>query len=87
MLTPRHTIAAIRIKPKDVEPEPYSHPVLKDVIVKSIFMANGLGRSGGLVGACSSKLSDDDVFNPIPRPTMALAATAVTPSVLVVIGV
>ena len=61
----------------DSQPEAYSHPIIKDLIIKTIFLTGGVGRSYGLVDACSAKLGDDNMFNPIPMPTVALAATAV----------
>ena len=67
-------------------PEAYSHPIFKELIIKTIFLSNGIGRSCGLVDACAAKLDDHESFNPIPLSMLALAATAVsqhdsTPSV------
>ena len=59
-------------------PEPYSHPVLEPLIIKTIYMGNGVGRLSGLAEACSVKLDDNVSFNPIPTEMLALAATAVT---------
>lgn len=58
-------------------PEPYSHPVLQEVIIKAIYLGNGLHRGGGLVEACSQRLDDNESFNPTPLPVLALATTAV----------
>ena len=59
-------------------PEPYSHPIFKPLIIRTIFLGNGVSRVGGLVDACSVKLGDHNSFNPIPIEMLALAAAAVT---------
>ena len=64
-------------QPDDGPPEAYSHPVFKELIIKTIFLGNGISRVCGLVDGCTSKLDDHDSFNPIPLPMVALAATAV----------
>ena len=64
-------------QPDDGPPEAYSHPVFKELIIKTIFLGNGISRVCGLVDGCASKLDDHDSFNPIPLPMLALAATAV----------
>ena len=61
----------------DGPPEAYSHPIFKELIIKTIFLGNGISRVCGLVDGCASKLDDHDSFNPIPLPMLALAATAV----------
>ena len=61
----------------DGPPEAYSHPIFKELIIKTIFLSNGISRVCGLVDGCASKLDDHDSFNPIPLPMLALAATAV----------
>ena len=58
-------------------PVPYGHPVFEALIIRVAFLGNGIGRLYGLVEACSRKLGDDESFNPIPIPLLALAATAV----------
>ena len=62
----------------DGPPEAYSHPIFKELIIKTIFLGNGISRVCGLVDGCTSKLDDHDSFNPIPLPMLALAATAVS---------
>ena len=64
-------------QPDDGPPEAYSHPIFKELIIKTIFLSNGIGRVCGLVDGCTSKLDDHESFNPIPLPMLALAATAV----------
>ena len=64
-------------QPDDGPPEAYSHPIFKELIIKTVFLSNGIGRVCGLVDGCASKLDDHESFNPIPLPTLALAATAV----------
>ena len=61
----------------DGPPEAYSHPIFKELIIKTIFLGNGISRVCGLVDGCALKLDDHDSFNPIPLPMLALAATAV----------
>ena len=61
----------------DGPPEAYGHPIFKELIIKAIFLSNGIGRVCGLVDGCASRLDDNDSFNPIPLPMLALAATAV----------
>ena len=61
----------------DGPPEAYSHPIFKELIIKTIFLSSGISRVCGLVDGCASKLDDHDSFNPIPLPMLALAATAV----------
>ena len=58
-------------------PAPYSHPIFEALITRVAFLGNGIGRLHGLAEACSRKLGDDESFNPIPIPLLALAATAV----------
>ena len=64
-------------QPDDGPPEAYSHPIFKELIIKTIFLSNVIGRVCGLVDGCASKLDDHESFNPIPLPMLALAATAV----------
>ena len=59
-------------------PEAYSHPILKELIIKTVFLSNGVSRVCGLVDGCASRLDDHDSFNPIPLPMLALASTAVS---------
>ena len=65
------------VQPDDGSPEAYSHPIFKELIIKTIFLSNGISRVCGLVDGCASKLDDHNSFNPIPLPMLALAATAV----------
>ena len=65
-------------QPDDGPPEAYSHPIFKELIIKSIFLSNGIGRVCGLADGCASKLDDHESFNPIPLPMLALVATAVS---------
>ena len=65
------------MQPDNGTPEAYSHPILKELIIKTIFLSNGISRVCGLVDGCASKLDDNDSFNPIPLPMLALAVTAV----------
>ena len=64
-------------QPDDGPPEAYSHPIFKELIIKTIFLSNGVSRVCGLVDGCASKLDDHNSFNPIPLLMLALAATAV----------
>ena len=64
-------------QPDDGPPEAYSHPIFKELIIKTIFLSNGIGRVCGLVDGCASKLDNHESFNPIPLPMLSLAATAV----------
>ena len=59
-------------------PVPYSHPIFEALIIKIAFLSNGISRMAGLADACSRKLSDDESFNPVRIPLLALAATAVS---------
>ena len=62
----------------DGPPEAYSHPIFKELIIKTIFLSNGISRVCGLADGCASRLDDHNSFNPIPLPMLALAATAVS---------
>ena len=65
------------VQPDNGQPEAYSHPIFKELIIKTVFLSNGIGRSSGLVDACAAKFDDHESFNPIPLSMLALAATAV----------
>lgn len=61
---------------------PYNHPVFEALIIRVVFLGNGIGRLHGLAEACSRKLDDHESFNPIRIPLLALAATAVGSPIL-----
>ena len=66
------------VQPDDHRPPvPYGHPVFEALIIRVAFLGNGIGRLHGLAEACSRKLGDDESFNPIRIPLLALAATAI----------
>lgn len=59
---------------KRTAPEgPFEHRAIKDVIIKTLFTATR--GSACLASTCDG--GEDSVFNPVPIPTIALAATSV----------
>ena len=51
----------------DGPPEAYSHPIFKELIIKTIFLSNGISRVCGLVDGCASLIRGEQLGNRKPR--------------------